>query len=188
MVTDRDAGSTSSHSDFSFRVLPVPAPGGIASPRSVVPKAQPACRSSHQNTSLSLLRRCGARGRAPSRSGPSPPSVPYFDAHAWQARAAAGPGAGRDRVLAIRRSRSPARLSIDSSEYVFKLGSSLRRARAHALPVRAQPAPLSAPYFDAHGWQARAAAGPDAGEGSRPRDPSFPEPSPLVDPVIRIRP
>jgi hypothetical protein len=119
MVTDRDAGSTSSHSDFSFRVLPVPAPGGIASPRSVVPKAQPACRSSHQNTSLSLLRRCGARGRAPSRSGPSPPSVPYFDAHAWQARAAAGP---------------------------------------------------------------------DAGEGSRPRDPSFPEPSPLVDPVIRIRP
>ena len=105
MVTDRDAGSTSSHSDFSFRLPPVPALGGIA-----------------------------------------------------------------------------------SSDYVSKLGSSLRRARAHALPVRAQPAPLSAPYFDAHGWQARAAAGPDAGEGSRPRDPSFPEPSPLVDPVIRIRP
>ena len=72
MVTDRDAGPTSSYSDFSFRAPPVPAPGGIASSRSVVPEAQPACRLSHQNTSLSLLRRCGARGRAPSRSRPSP--------------------------------------------------------------------------------------------------------------------
>jgi hypothetical protein len=44
-----------------------PALGWIASSRSIVPEAQRVCRSSHQNTSLSLAHLCGARGRTPSR-------------------------------------------------------------------------------------------------------------------------
>src|ERR1700677_414948 len=37
-------------------VLPDPALGGIASPRSVVPEAERVCRSSGRNTSVSLAR------------------------------------------------------------------------------------------------------------------------------------
>jgi hypothetical protein len=46
--------------------------GGIASPsrgRGIVREAERVCRSSDWNTSVSLARPCGARGRAPSRSG-----------------------------------------------------------------------------------------------------------------------
>ena len=46
---------------------------------------------------------------------------------------AAGPSAGRDRVLAIRRSRSRTRFSIEQSQFVCKLGTYTLRARACAL-------------------------------------------------------
>jgi hypothetical protein len=59
-----------------------PALGGIASPRSVVPEPERVCRSSDWNTSVSLARLCGARGRAPSRSGASQHLRPYVGAHA----------------------------------------------------------------------------------------------------------
>jgi len=132
--------------------------GDVGSSRSIVPEAQRVCRSSNQNTSVSLARLCGARGSdfasspaesypsprlrrtgsAPSRSGPSHPLLaPYVDAHAWQARGA-GPGAGRDRCL---------------SDIAFS-------------------------------WSALSAV-PSA--TSDPRDPSFPKPSAFVDQVIRIR-
>jgi len=51
-----------------------PALGGIASPsrgRGIVPEAERVCQSSDWNTSVSLARLCGARGRAPSPSGPA---------------------------------------------------------------------------------------------------------------------
>jgi hypothetical protein len=57
----------------AIRRLPDPALVEIASPsrgRGFVPEAERVCRSSDPNTSVSLARFCGARGLAPSRSGP----------------------------------------------------------------------------------------------------------------------
>jgi hypothetical protein len=69
------------------------------------------------------------------------------------ATAAAGPSAGRDRVPVPRPrdcSRSRACLSIEWSEYVCKLGTSLRRARTRAL-LGQGPANACALKVDAYG-------------------------------------
>jgi hypothetical protein len=67
-----------------------PALGGIASPSGscrIVPEAERVCRSSDWNTSVSLARLCGARERAPSRSGAGLTPAP-LGRRLW---AAAGP-------------------------------------------------------------------------------------------------
>ena len=63
-----------------------------------------------------------------------------------QLAAVAGPSAGRDRVLAIRRSRSPQHSLIKDESAPLALGTPSRRAGTRALPIRGS----STAYVDAH--------------------------------------